>query len=89
MILLRIIFKLKKSIHFLNYFRPEYPAEQMDDDDEKDKDELDEAELDLQKIEEDMHRFDEDDVEEEENILNMEALNKLNTIKNSKVIFFA
>lgn len=62
---------------------PEYPPENMEDEDNQ-TDEIDEAELDLNKIEEDMHKFDNDDFEEEENILNMEALNKMNNIGNSK-----
>ena len=34
--------------------RPDYPQENNDDDDDHNKDEMDEAELDLNKIEEDM-----------------------------------
>ena len=37
-------------------FSPEYPPEQAEDDDDDKKDEVDDAELDLNKIEEDMHR---------------------------------
>jgi hypothetical protein len=40
----------------LYFSRPEYPPEQADDDDQVTKDELDEAELDMNKIEEDMHK---------------------------------
>jgi hypothetical protein len=40
---------------FLLFSRPEYPPEQFDDDD-KNADEIDEAELDINKIEEEMHR---------------------------------
>ncbi|CAF0872569.1 unnamed protein product [Brachionus calyciflorus] len=64
---------------------PEYNNELEEQDDDQNKDEVDEAELDLNKIEENMLKYDDDDDEiEDENILNMEALNKLNTIVNSK-----
>lgn len=64
----------------LNLSSPEYPPENQDDDDEENKDEIDEAELDINKIEEDMNKFTNEDYEEDENILNMEALSKLNNI---------
>lgn len=54
----------------------------MDDDDDQNKDEMDEAELDLNKIEEDMLKFANDDDDEDEAILNMEALSKMNNINN-------
>lgn len=59
---------------------PEYPPENQDDDDDYNKDEIDEAELDINKIEEDMNKFANDDYDEDENILNMEALSKMNNI---------
>lgn len=69
-----------------NWQEPEYPPEQADEDDEPpNKDEVDEAELDLNKIEEDMNKFDYDDAEEEEHALNMDALSKMN-IGNTKYI---
>ena len=80
----------------------------MEDEPDVNKDEIDEAELDMNKIEEDMHKviirahlacfrscwwwwwwliifllkFEHDDDDEEENILNMEALSKMNNVKN-------
>ena len=53
------------NVHFFEYYfqlkkiffniRPEYPPEQADDEDDKpNKDEVDESELDLNKIEEDI-----------------------------------
>jgi hypothetical protein len=65
-------------------FRPEYPPEQNDEDDKPNKDEVDESELDLNKIEDDMNKFDNEEAEEEENALNMDALSKMN-IANTKV----
>lgn len=61
---------------------PDYPQENNDDDEDKNNDEMDEAELDLNKIEEDMLRFTNDDIDEDENILNMEALSQMNNITN-------
>lgn len=80
----RVILKLKIRLHIklINDFRPDYPQENVDDDDDQNKDEIDEAELDLNKIEEDMLKLTNEDDDEDEAILNMEALSKMNNITN-------
>jgi intraflagellar transport protein 57 len=69
-----------------NWNEPEYPAEQFDEEEEENADEIDEAELDINKIEENMLKYENDDGDEEEAILSMDALSKMNNLNITKVL---